>query len=155
MILLKLHCRDSLWTRLMLMLTYLIASRVTSFTCTISQHCTILSVALFHPNTIWSVVFILLWICTFHNYLRWWIFWFQVIVSRMRYISSQTERSIRFVGLSTALANARYVSKWNFGLQFPLSAYNFLIGFFSLAAETMSYCLYMASGYFFLTISSL
>ncbi|PWZ04811.1 DExH-box ATP-dependent RNA helicase DExH14 [Zea mays] len=31
----------------------------------------------------------------------------EVIVSRMRYISSQTERSIRFVGLSTALANAR------------------------------------------------
>lgn len=34
---------------------------------------------------------------------------FQVIVSRMRYISSQTERAIRFVGLSTALANAWYV----------------------------------------------
>ena len=33
---------------------------------------------------------------------------FQVIVSRMRYISSQTECAIRFIGLSTALANARY-----------------------------------------------
>lgn len=33
---------------------------------------------------------------------------FQVIVSRMRYISSQTEREVRFVGLSTALANAGY-----------------------------------------------
>ncbi|URE24984.1 activating signal cointegrator 1 complex subunit 3, partial [Musa troglodytarum] len=32
----------------------------------------------------------------------------EVIVSRMRYISSQTERSVRFVGLSTALANARW-----------------------------------------------
>ncbi|KAG8388728.1 hypothetical protein BUALT_Bualt02G0155500 [Buddleja alternifolia] len=31
----------------------------------------------------------------------------EVIVSRMRYISSQTERSVRFVGLSTALANAQ------------------------------------------------
>ena len=31
----------------------------------------------------------------------------QVIVSRMRYISSQTEQPIRFIGLSTALANAR------------------------------------------------
>ncbi|KAG0487188.1 hypothetical protein HPP92_009283 [Vanilla planifolia] len=31
----------------------------------------------------------------------------EVIVSRMRYISSQTERTVRFVGLSTALANAR------------------------------------------------
>ncbi|RVW85570.1 DExH-box ATP-dependent RNA helicase DExH14 [Vitis vinifera] len=30
----------------------------------------------------------------------------EVIVSRMRYISSQTERTVRFVGLSTALANA-------------------------------------------------
>uniref|UniRef100_A0A453INT9 RNA helicase n=1 Tax=Aegilops tauschii subsp. strangulata TaxID=200361 RepID=A0A453INT9_AEGTS len=35
-----------------------------------------------------------------------------VIVSRMRYISSQTERSIRFVGLSTALANARDLADW-------------------------------------------
>ncbi|KAF6165076.1 hypothetical protein GIB67_000660 [Kingdonia uniflora] len=31
----------------------------------------------------------------------------EVIISRMRYISSQTERRVRFVGLSTALANAR------------------------------------------------
>lgn len=45
-------------------------------------------------------------------------FVFQVIVSRMRYISSQTERSIRFVGLSTALANARYALKWCFCMQF-------------------------------------
>ncbi|KAJ3673847.1 hypothetical protein LUZ60_005839 [Juncus effusus] len=36
----------------------------------------------------------------------------EVIVSRMRYISSQTERSIRFVGLSTALANARDLAEW-------------------------------------------
>ncbi|THG01808.1 hypothetical protein TEA_006154 [Camellia sinensis var. sinensis] len=33
----------------------------------------------------------------------------EVIVSRMRYISSQTERAVRFVGLSTALANAQAV----------------------------------------------
>ena len=31
----------------------------------------------------------------------------EVIVSRMRYIAEQTERAIRFVGLSTALANAQ------------------------------------------------
>ncbi|KAJ4821369.1 Activating signal cointegrator 1 complex subunit 3 [Rhynchospora pubera] len=36
----------------------------------------------------------------------------EVIVSRMRYISSQTERTIRFVGLSTALANARDLAEW-------------------------------------------
>ncbi|CAL9109847.1 unnamed protein product [Musa acuminata var. zebrina] len=36
----------------------------------------------------------------------------EVIVSRMRYISSQTERSVRFVGLSTALANARDLADW-------------------------------------------
>ncbi|KAK3147995.1 hypothetical protein QOZ80_3BG0289310 [Eleusine coracana subsp. coracana] len=36
----------------------------------------------------------------------------EVIVSRMRYISSQTDRSIRFVGLSTALANARDLADW-------------------------------------------
>ncbi|KAL8547142.1 hypothetical protein ACS0TY_006743 [Phlomoides rotata] len=36
----------------------------------------------------------------------------EVIVSRMRYISSQTERPIRFVGLSTALANAHDLGDW-------------------------------------------
>ncbi|KAL6011995.1 activating signal cointegrator 1 complex subunit [Asimina triloba] len=36
----------------------------------------------------------------------------KVIVSRMRYISSQTERAVRFVGLSTALANARDLADW-------------------------------------------
>ncbi|KMS97778.1 hypothetical protein BVRB_5g123420 [Beta vulgaris subsp. vulgaris] len=36
----------------------------------------------------------------------------EVIVSRMRYISSQTERSVRFVGLSTALANAGNLADW-------------------------------------------
>ncbi|XP_020519141.1 DExH-box ATP-dependent RNA helicase DExH14 [Amborella trichopoda] len=36
----------------------------------------------------------------------------EVIVSRMRYISSQTDRSIRFVGLSTALANAHDLANW-------------------------------------------
>jgi replicative superfamily II helicase len=30
----------------------------------------------------------------------------------MRYISSQTERSVRFVGLSTALANAGDLADW-------------------------------------------
>ncbi|XP_052179855.1 DExH-box ATP-dependent RNA helicase DExH14 isoform X1 [Diospyros lotus] len=36
----------------------------------------------------------------------------EVIISRMRYISSQTERAIRFVGLSTALANAHDLADW-------------------------------------------
>ncbi|OAE30033.1 hypothetical protein AXG93_3893s1430 [Marchantia polymorpha subsp. ruderalis] len=36
----------------------------------------------------------------------------EVIVSRMRYISSQTELPVRFVGLSTALANARDLADW-------------------------------------------
>ncbi|MQL86113.1 hypothetical protein Taro_018644 [Colocasia esculenta] len=36
----------------------------------------------------------------------------KVIVSRMRYISSQTERAVRFIGLSTALANAGDLADW-------------------------------------------
>lgn len=36
----------------------------------------------------------------------------EVIVSRMRYISSQTERAVRFIGLSTALANAGDLADW-------------------------------------------
>ncbi len=36
----------------------------------------------------------------------------QVIVSRMRYIASQTDTSVRIVGLSTALANARDLADW-------------------------------------------
>jgi replicative superfamily II helicase len=36
----------------------------------------------------------------------------EVIVSRMRYVSSQTGTPIRFVGLSTALANARDLADW-------------------------------------------
>ena len=33
-------------------------------------------------------------------------------MSRMRYISSQTERQIRFVGLSTAIANSADLADW-------------------------------------------
>ncbi|KAG0625562.1 hypothetical protein M758_2G065100 [Ceratodon purpureus] len=36
----------------------------------------------------------------------------EVIVSRMRYISSQTGAPVRFIGLSTALANARDLANW-------------------------------------------
>lgn len=36
----------------------------------------------------------------------------EVIVSRMRYIAAQMERPIRFVGLSTALANAADLADW-------------------------------------------
>jgi pre-mRNA-splicing helicase BRR2 len=36
----------------------------------------------------------------------------EVIVSRMRYISSQTENQIRIVALSTSLANAKDLGEW-------------------------------------------
>lgn len=36
----------------------------------------------------------------------------EVIVSRMRYISAQTDLPIRFLGLSTALANAADLADW-------------------------------------------
>jgi len=36
----------------------------------------------------------------------------EVICSRMRYISSQIEKSIRIVALSSSLANAKDVSQW-------------------------------------------
>ena len=36
----------------------------------------------------------------------------EVIVSRMRYISAQTESPVRFVGMSTAIANAQDVADW-------------------------------------------
>ncbi|CAK9255752.1 unnamed protein product [Sphagnum jensenii] len=47
----------------------------------------------------------------------------EVIVSRMRYISSQTELPVRFVGLSTALANARDLANW-LGIE-EVGLYNF------------------------------
>ncbi|CAM6105785.1 unnamed protein product [Calypogeia fissa] len=47
----------------------------------------------------------------------------EVIVSRMRYISSQTDRPVRFVGLSTALANARDLADW-LGIQ-DVGLFNF------------------------------
>ena len=36
----------------------------------------------------------------------------EVIVSRMRYISAQTASPVRFVGMSTAIANAQDVADW-------------------------------------------
>lgn len=36
----------------------------------------------------------------------------EVIISRMRYIAEQTGNNVRFVGLSTALANAKDVADW-------------------------------------------
>ena len=36
----------------------------------------------------------------------------EVIVSRMRYIAAETDQNVRFVGLSTALANARDLADW-------------------------------------------
>jgi replicative superfamily II helicase len=47
----------------------------------------------------------------------------EVIVSRMRYIAEQTGNNIRFVGLSTALANAKDVADW-LGIH-KLGLYNF------------------------------
>jgi len=44
----------------------------------------------------------------------------EVIVSRMRYIAAQTAQPIRFVGLSTALANAADLAAWlGIGPQVP------------------------------------
>ena len=36
----------------------------------------------------------------------------EVIVSRMRYISTQTTHNVRFMGMSTAIANAKDVADW-------------------------------------------
>lgn len=36
----------------------------------------------------------------------------EVIVSRMRYISTQTSQNVRFMGMSTAIANAKDVADW-------------------------------------------
>ena len=36
----------------------------------------------------------------------------EVIASRMRFIAANTDRPVRFVGLSTALANARDLGDW-------------------------------------------
>jgi superfamily II helicase len=36
----------------------------------------------------------------------------EVIVSRMRYVATQTRSPVRFVGLSTALANAQDLAEW-------------------------------------------
>ena len=47
----------------------------------------------------------------------------EVIVSRMRYIAEQTGNQVRFVGLSTALANAKDVADW-LGIH-KLGLYNF------------------------------
>lgn len=47
----------------------------------------------------------------------------EVIISRMRYISEQTGNNVRFVGLSTALANAKDVADW-MGIH-KLGLYNF------------------------------
>ncbi len=43
----------------------------------------------------------------------------EVIVSRMRYISAQTDLPIRFLGLSTALANAADLADW-LGIKKPV-----------------------------------
>ncbi|XP_041762573.1 activating signal cointegrator 1 complex subunit 3 [Anopheles merus] len=47
----------------------------------------------------------------------------EVIVSRMNFISSHTDRTVRIVGLSTALANARDLANW-LGIE-TMGLYNF------------------------------
>lgn len=48
----------------------------------------------------------------------------EVIVSRTNFISSHTERFVRVVGLSTALANARDLADW-LGIK-QVSAFSFI-----------------------------
>jgi activating signal cointegrator complex subunit 3 len=48
----------------------------------------------------------------------------EVIVSRMRFISEQTNSPVRFVGLSTALANAKDLGEW-LGIPQYVGLYNF------------------------------
>ncbi len=51
----------------------------------------------------------------------------EVIVSRMRYISSQTNRDVRFVGLSTAVANAQDLAAWlGIGAKVRLASFDML-----------------------------
>ena len=47
----------------------------------------------------------------------------EVVISRMRYVSSQTESALRVVGLSTSLANAKDLAEW-IGCT-PPATYNF------------------------------
>ena len=49
----------------------------------------------------------------------------EVIVSRMRYISAQTDLPIRFLGLSTALANAADLADW-LGINKPVGCAKFM-----------------------------
>lgn len=49
-------------------------------------------------------------------------------MSRMRYISAHTERGVRFVGLSTAVANAQDLAEWlGIGSKVTLQLYYFLL----------------------------
>lgn len=48
----------------------------------------------------------------------------EAIVSRMRFISDQTRSPVRFVGLSTALANAKDLGEW-LGIPHYVGLYNF------------------------------
>lgn len=48
----------------------------------------------------------------------------EVIVSRMRFISAQTGRNVRFIGLSTALANPHDLADW-LGIDQTIGLYNF------------------------------
>ena len=52
----------------------------------------------------------------------------EVIVSRMRYVSQETSRPVRIVGLSTALANARDLADW---MGIPKDSHGHGIGFFN------------------------
>ena len=49
----------------------------------------------------------------------------EVIVSRTNFISSHTEKPVRVVGLSTALANARDLADWLGIKQVTISLYDY------------------------------
>ncbi len=48
----------------------------------------------------------------------------EVIVSRTNYISQHTQRNLRIIGLSTALANAKDLADW-LGIKGTMGLYNF------------------------------
>lgn len=70
----------------------------------------------------------------------------EVIVSRTNFISSHTSKSVRVVGLSTALANARDLADWlGIGqVRYPMVLL-FLCKYHNMTKEGLEY------GYYFLT----
>jgi len=61
----------------------------------------------------------------------------EVIVSRTNFISSHTEKKVRVVGLSTALANARDLADW---LGISQVRYHFLVTLYMLTVLHFLLC---------------